>query len=175
MSLIFIILTGCGFWRPQVNQNRTEIPDSKTTVTGTIPTKFEPSVMSTKKVYLIALEDNGKSGPVVGCGDSLVAVELQTNSVQETLQLLLDNHNQWYGQSGLYNALYPSNLSISRWEKIGDVLEIDLTGSLSLGGVCDNPRVKAQLAATIRQSTEEKPVVLIRMNGIPLDDYLSGK
>ena len=126
-------------------------------------------------IYMIALEDNGKSGLKVGCGDSLIEVETQAGNAEAALALLLDNHNQWYGQSGLYNALYQSNLKVVRLESNSSNLQVDLSGNLLLGGVCDNPRVNDQLKATIRQSTADNLAVIIRINGVLLDDLLSQK
>jgi len=132
-----------------------------------------PVVLS--KIFLIALEDGGKSGPAVGCGDSLVAVEIEVPTARSALQTLLDQHDRLYGQSGLYSALYQSQLTISRFEKKGGKVEVDLTGTLTLGGTCDSPRVKDQLMATIRQSADVEIPVTIRINGKLLDDVLSGK
>jgi hypothetical protein len=139
------------------------------------PIESQTIVKSSANIYLIALEDNGKSGPVVGCGDSLVEIETQGLDAQAALQLLLDNHKQWYGQSGLYNALYQSDLKIKRFESKAGKLEVDLTGNMLLGGECDNPRVNDQLKATIRQSTTESTQVVIKINGTLLDDLLSQK
>lgn len=132
-----------------------------------------PVILS--KMFLIALEDGGKSGPAVGCGDSLVAVEIETHNARSALQVLLDNHDRLYGQSGLYSALYQSRLTISRFEKKGGKVEVDLTGTLTQSGACDAPRVKEQLIATIRQSADAEIPVTIRINGELLDDVLSGK
>lgn len=132
-----------------------------------------PVVLS--KMFLIALEDGGRSGSVVGCGDSLVAVEIEAHNARTALESLLDHHDRLYGQSGLYSALYQSRLKVNRFEKKGGKVEVDLTGTLTLGGTCDSPRVKEQLMATIRQSADAKIPVTIRVNGDLLDDVLSGK
>ncbi len=130
---------------------------------------------STFRIYLIALEDGGKSGPAVGCGDSLVAVDVPASDVKTALRELLENNDRLYGQSGLYNALYQSDLQVNRIARNNDSISADLSGRLVLGGVCDNPRVKAQLEATLRQTTETKIPVTIRVNRDLLDNLLSGK
>src|SRR5579884_253851 len=68
------------------------------------------------KVFLVAIGDKGKAGPWIGCGDSLVAV---TKKIAPTkapltaaLRLTIGNHQQFLGQSGLYNALYQARLTL---------------------------------------------------------------
>lgn len=130
---------------------------------------------STYRIYLIALEDGGKSGPAIGCGDSLVAVDVPSTDVKTALRALLENHDRLYGQSGLYNALYQSDLQVNRIVRNNDSISANLSGQLVLGGTCDAPRVKAQLEATLRQSVESRIPVTIRVNRDLLDDLLSGR
>ena len=130
---------------------------------------------STYRIYLIALEDGGKSGSTVGCGDSLVAVDVPAVDVKTALRELLENNDRLYGQSGLYNALYQSDLQVNRITRNNDSINADMSGRLVLGGTCDSPRVKAQLEATLRQSTDTKIPVTIRVNRDLLDNLLSGK
>jgi hypothetical protein len=143
----------------------------------TVPNQAEmtQNTQATYRMFLIALEDGGKSGPAVGCGDSLVAVDLPVNDLKLAVRQLLDNHDRLYGQSGLYNALYQSDLQVNRITRTNDGISADLSGKLVLGGTCDNPRVKAQLESTLSQSAEIKIPVTIRVNGDLLDDLLSGK
>jgi hypothetical protein len=178
LNLAGLFLTNCTVLRPATSINPQIQPTFQNSPSA-IPTEKATQLPSTEasfaKIYLIALEDNGKSGPLIGCGDSLVAVETRAMDARTALQSLLENQNQWYGQSGLYNALYQSNFKIERFEIKNGSTEVDLTGILQLGGVCDNPRVNEQLQATIRQSTTENLPVIIRINGTPLEDLLSQK
>jgi hypothetical protein len=76
-----------------------------------------------------------------------------------------------YGQSGLYNALYLSDLSIADVAVIDGEARIDLVGELIIGGVCDIPRIEEQLRTTALQfSTVNR--VSIRVNGVPLEELL---
>jgi hypothetical protein len=51
---------------------------------------------------------------------------------------------------------------------------VKLSGTLMLGGVCDNPRVEAQLEETALQfSTVSRVSVFV--NGVPLEGLLSGE
>ena len=63
---------------------------------------------------MVAIGDNGAAGKRAGCGDSLVPVNIEAPYTQgvlkAALEYLLAQKSQYYGQSGLYNALYQSNL-----------------------------------------------------------------
>lgn len=130
------------------------------------------------QIYLIALEDAGQSGQEVGCGDSVVPVEVEIEPtiapLRAALERLLAIDSEFYGQSGLYNALYQSDLQVQGIDIVNREAIIHLTGDLTLGGVCDNPRVDAQLTQTALQfSTID--AVTIRINGTPLAELLSGQ
>lgn len=130
-------------------------------------------------IHLIATGDNGASGKKIGCGDSLIAIKVQIQPTLEVLRAALNELFALRGQkdyagSGLYNALYRSNLSIESLEIVNREAIIRLKGSLVLDGACDNPRVKAQLEQSALQfSSVDKASVFI--NGVPLDQLLSGQ
>lgn len=139
--------------------------------------------------YLIAVGDNGKSGTVVGCGDSVVPVKnvstmhydwlhmpqesVVEDRVQRVMEQLLANHEQYYGQSGLYNALYQSRLTVQSIITVNNVLMVALSGAVTLGGECDIPRAQAQLIQTATQFKEMNAVVTI--NGRSLSEALTLK
>lgn len=127
-------------------------------------------------IFLIALEDNGQSGQFVGCGDSVIPVKINTTPSLEVLRMsmeaLLSMNEQYFGESGLYNSLYQSDLSLESISLENGKAVIHLTGSLILGGVCDNPRVEAQLEATALQFNTVNEVTIF-INGKPLKEILS--
>ena len=90
------------------------------------------------------------------------------------LRELFSIHDQYYGESGLYNALAPSNLKIENVSLVSDRAEIRLTGAVKLGGVCDNPRLEAQIKETVLQFSSVKNVAVF-INDIPLEKILSEK
>ncbi len=150
------------------------------------PPKIYPTVeqvtptssLNTVNIFLVALEDNGISGKKIGCDDSLVPVSIEiapTYAVlREAFNQMLALDDPYFGESGLYNALYQSDLEVEDITlKDGDAL-IYLTGSLVLGGVCDSPRVEAQLTETAMQFSTVKTVT-IYINGKLLKDALSLK
>lgn len=130
------------------------------------------------KIFLIAVNDNGVSGKLVGCGDSAVAVNIEvpytTGVLRAALNKELSIKDKNYGQSGLYNVLYQSNLKTSSVSiKNGEAI-IHLSGKLTLGGECDNPRVQAELEETALQFSTVKKVS-IYINDVPLKKVLSLK
>src|SRR6266498_2368183 len=150
----------------------TEIQQAPPTLTPNTSTE------QTVKIFLIALDDNGQSGILVGCGDSAVPVTVtipQTQGVlRAALEKLLSAKKQFYGESGLYNALYQSDLQVA-----GVTIEqrkaiIHLTGTTMLGGVCDSPRFEAQIKQTALQFSTVNDVAVF-VNDTPLEEVLSLK
>jgi hypothetical protein len=151
------------------------VVQSSSEVQPPAPTSSTPQMV---EFYLIALEDNGQSGPRVGCGDSAVPVQVPISPTKEVLkaamQALISLRVQYYGQSGLYNALYQSNLQLDGVNIKDGVAIIELSGSLQMGGECDSPRVEAQINQTALQFATVKDVS-VSLNGRPLQDVLSLK
>lgn len=137
------------------------------------PVTIETKVVG---VYFVVLEDNGAKGPKIGCGDSLVEVKREVSDDPEVLKLaineLLSIKDSTYGEEEYYNALANSNLQIDKIEIDQQTANIYLTGSLSLGGTCDSPRVEEQLKATAQQFPSIKTANFY-INNIPLSEALS--
>jgi LysM repeat protein len=131
----------------------------------------EPTGFTITHIHLVALNDNGP----IGCGDTLVPVTVEIPATRAVLRASLDKllslHTQFYGESGLYNALYQSQLTIDDVRIDNRVATIRLSGQIVLGGVCDSPRVQAQLEqAALQFSTVDQ--VRIYINGNLLQDVL---
>ena len=75
----------------------------------------------------------------------------------------------------LYNALYRSSLAVQSLaiDAQGQAT-VKLSGALVVGGVCDDPRVFAQLAETALQFSTVKGVTAL-VNGQELTEILSEK
>ena len=134
------------------------------------------------KIFLIALDDQGKVGEQIGCGDSIVPVQLTipatTTPLRASIQHLLNlsaeipedfpNPNATH----LHNPLYRSHLTIDSISINNGTANIRLLGNLQINGVCDGPRFVAQFEKTALQfSTVQQVAVFI--NGVPLEDLLS--
>jgi hypothetical protein len=107
------------------------------------------------KVYLVALEDDGRTGLKIGCGDSLVAVTRRVGARRPTLklavqELLLVPHdydarlkNFWRGRN-----LRVRSVALSR----AGVATIHIAGAgPQVAGVCDQPRIEGQIEETAKQ------------------------
>ncbi len=125
-------------------------------------------------VYLIALNDNGRSGRRIGCNDSVVPVRVTVNPTQIPLRAAFNQLFAITGSNyaGRYNALYRSTLSAGRLSISGGTARIELFGNIAVGGVCDIPRVVAQIEETARQFPSVRTVTIL-VNGTPIQDVLS--
>lgn len=169
IMIITSLLSACIADNPVVSP--TELPTQS-------PVTPQPS---TQPIFLffIYLEDDGRTGKQVGCGDSVVPVAWDipptTDPVGAALKALFSLDDQYTGQEQLYNSLYQSDLIVEKITINGEGKAIiDLSGSYQLGGVCDNPRFEAQITETVLQFPEINSVE-IYINTIPLSEILSGK
>lgn len=172
--LLGLLLSACGTILPTPTPTApppTQPPPEPTDTVTPLP-------YARVKVYYIALEDNGISGAPVGCGDSAVPLEFMVDFGKEPLvyayERLLYEHERTVGESGLYNALYQSDLTLKSAEIKDGKASIALEGTLMLGGECDNPRVQAQLEMIPGQFAGVNTVE-ITLNGEPLAEALSLK
>lgn len=126
-------------------------------------------------VYFLAIEPNSAGPDVVGCGDVLVeqitAVSTDQGPVAGALTGLLGFKPDVLADNGLYSAL-------SGWDVTVDSVVVDsgratvhLSGVIQVAGVCDVPRIQAQLERTVFQFGEISMVEFF-LNGEPLYDQL---
>jgi hypothetical protein len=135
----------------------------------------DADTVDTLALFYVAPDDNGKSGKKIGCNDSLVKVTKKKDSaytVNDALQELLSDKSEYYRDSGLYNSLYQSDLQVQEVSVINGIANISLTGTITLGGVCDSPRVIEQLQETVLQFPHVTEVA-IQVNTVPLLDVIS--
>ena len=127
-------------------------------------------------IYLVALDDNGASGELIGCGDSLIAVEVPIIPTLGVLRAALNElfaleGQDYYGQSGLYNSLYLSSLQVADASVVDGTATVYLEGSLIYGGECDIPRIEEQLKAIALQFSTVDQVEFF-VNGEKLEKLL---
>jgi spore germination protein GerM len=160
----------------------TDMPLIQPTPEVTVQTEVSlpPGGTSTQfvQIFLIAIDDNGQGGLPIGCGDSIIPVQVEIPTTQGVLKAALESllsvKTQFYGESGLYNALYQSDLQVESVSIVDGIATVNLTGRLLMGGECDNPRIQAQLEQTVLQfPTVTKAEIFI--NGKTLADALSLK
>ncbi len=125
------------------------------------------------KVYLVALEDNGRRGRRVGCNDSLVPVTRRVNArgaplmaaIEELLTLPREN------EGGLGNYWFGENLRVQSAVLSAGVATIHIRGQVFIAGVCDAPRIEGQIRETARQFRGVRSVRVF-VNGRRLADVL---
>jgi len=116
----------------------------------------------TVKIYLIALNDNGKAGKKIGCEDSVVPV---TRTIRKTtapltaaLNELLTAPGESNGNPKLDNFWKGRNLKLRSASISGNTATINITGEIFVAGVCDMPRIESQIEETARQFQNVKRV-----------------
>ncbi len=123
---------------------------------------------------------DGTDGEKIGCDDNLIPYEVATTvptdpsqHLEVAIQTLLTTEP--VGDREMNNALLASDLQISSAyvDENGNAT-IELSGNLSLGGVCDGPRIQNQLEKTALAVSGIKSVEIF-INNSPLADLLSGK
>lgn len=172
LVIIFVTLSACG--------QRTQFVEPVSSLESVV--SAPALVVDTVSLALVALDDNGKSGTLIGCGDSIVLVShvlptaekmTQEEKIKKALQILFVT-DDFYGASGLYNALGQSlDLSIASIVLADAGVTVSLKGSFLSGGVCDDPRITEQLRETIRVNSSVATVEIF-INNQSIEDYFHG-
>ena len=102
-------------------------------------------------IYYVLLGDEGASGELLGCGDSIVAYETEPVATDDPLsasmeRLLSDPAREL--ESGLYSAIPGGTLAYVGGDVVDGTVTVQLTGSPAPAGECDNPRIETQLKRT---------------------------
>jgi len=136
-------------------------------------------------IFFIEMDSEGEEDEIIGCGDKLHALKAgwevpiasdTADLVKEVLDyfFMLDEMSFEYEGVELYNSLASSDLSVTSvtYNEETNSVEVNLTGDLMLGGVCDNPRIEAQLRAMVNQFGEFDNVYFV-IDWVELEDLLS--
>lgn len=118
------------------------------------------------QVFLLALGDGGASGFPAGCGDSAVGVWVEAAPSQAilrtSLETLLRLGGPFHPQTGFYNALHRSQLTLSNLQLENGVATISLSGRLVADTSCEQAQIRAQLERTALQfSTVNRAEIFI--------------
>jgi hypothetical protein len=166
---------------------RTQPPQEQTVEPTSVPVATLPPTpalppadeVSQVQVYLVAVGDAGSSGKQIGCGDSLVPITRMVTPTRQPIAAALTElfsiKDQFLGQSGLYNAVYQSNLKVeSVVVDANKVATVVISGQVMLGGECDTPRFKGQIEQTILGVGSVQSANIL-LNGKTIDEALSLK
>ncbi len=128
-------------------------------------------------IYLVAMDgtefNDSLNTSNIGCDDKLVEVKIDKKlSPQEALEELFA-YEEYNEEEGLYNVFGLSdNLKIEKMVVANDFAIVTLSEDLFTGGMCDDPRVRAQISETLMQF-EEIDGVDIFVGEEELGSYLS--
>ncbi|BCW47367.1 hypothetical protein StoSoilB5_45510 [Arthrobacter sp. StoSoilB5] len=126
-------------------------------------------------VYYVAVDDGGARGVRFGCNDSLVPVRgalAPGDPLTVALSRLLEAGMPLDTSAGLYDSLANSSLRFVSGYVSGATVVVNLEGTLRPGGVCDIPRIEAQLTHTIVSASGASRAE-IYVNGKTLAEALS--
>lgn len=127
-----------------------------------------------RSLTFISLGDEGATGEEVGCGDSAVTVPYTTTTITPLAEVMAAQvavHDREYEDTGLYNVLSMSDLSVESATIDDRHATVELTGEFLIGGVCDIPRVYAQLEGTALQFDNVDSVTVL-IDGETLQDRM---
>jgi hypothetical protein len=164
--------------------NPTEAPPPATEATGAVGVvdDSDPGSVDLIYLYMIAQQDNGKSGDLIGCEDSAVAVAhpikptgspIRADLIEAALVELLAIKDQNFGDGGLYNSLYLFTMTVGDVEISNGKATVQLSGEIGSSGLCESPRIDAQLAYTVLQFTSVDSVEFF-VDGVSLESILAG-
>ena len=130
-------------------------------------------------IYLIARDDWGTNGVLLGCSDSGVQVTLARFATGDinadmaaSLSEMFNIRNEFYGQSGLVTAWYDSPMTIESLMVEGNRVELNLTGQMNLLGACGDARLEGQLLLNIFQY-QSITEAFITLNGTNLKNFFN--
>ena len=125
------------------------------------------------KVFLVALDDNGRRGRRVGCNDSLVPVNrtirADADELTAAVEALLATPRE--SEGGLGNYWQGENLRVQSASVRAGVATIRIRGNVYVAGVCDEPRIEGQIRETARQFRGVR-TVRVYLNGQRLADAI---
>lgn len=168
-----VLVGGCNL-STNDKDDATPVPPSATPA----PT---PTPSADLLIYLVAPEGSTGPGEPIACGSYMVPVVRGPAPTTDTprqitsaLTELFSIREDFLGESGLYNPLHLSDLSVQRVTvDAGGQATIELSGSLMLLGVCADPLIVAQIEQTARQFDISGVSILV--NDTPIADLISGR
>ncbi|WP_244266488.1 hypothetical protein [Pseudarthrobacter chlorophenolicus] len=157
-------------------------PQPSTTPSPSAAPERVPAAQGTVTAYFVLLDDGGNNGVRFGCNDSLVGVDQARPAGKDPLPAAM---NALLGAGSgasipalevpsgaeIYNALAGSRLKFLSGSFDGSAVTVYLSGAVSLGGVCDIPRLEAQLTQTALAAVGAVRAQ-VYLNGRPLAEVL---
>jgi spore germination protein GerM len=172
VGYLVLLISLAGFaCSPATNNNASNTkpkatPPSSTPATTPTPASGSgstPTAATTQeiKVYLVAVNDNGKKGKKIGCDDSLIPVTRTIPSTQAPLKAaieeLLTIPHEYNKELG--NYWWGKDLKLKSVSITDGVATIHISGEGPyVAGICDEPRITEQIEETAKQFPTVKSV-----------------
>jgi spore germination protein GerM len=185
LSYLILLICLAGFACTPATNNNTSNAKAEATPTAATPATTPspasgsgttPTAATTQqiKVYLVAVNDNGKKGKKIGCDDSLVAVTRTIPSTQAPLKAALEEllaiPHEYNKELG--NYWWGKDLKLKSVSITGAVATIHISGEGPyVAGICDEPRITEQIEETAKQFPTVKKVEVF-VNGKPLKEAI---
>lgn len=170
LALFTVLLTAC---------NQTETPSDETPTVGT-PEEEQEGRVETITLALVAMNDGVTTPPSdsFGCGDTIEFIESEeepfgnaSGDVLTALEELFAIEESLDEESGLYNALAASDITVDSVNSDGMTTFVSLSGSIISAGTCDDPRIEEQIRATVEANSPTNRDISISFDGAPLHEY----
>jgi LysM repeat protein len=163
------LTVGQQIWVPSTGPGSPQPPAGPRPPAEIPPSARPPAPDFTRtQVFFIALANTGP-GWSAGCGGNAAPATVYLTPATEavlrgSLEYLLSLRDPYYRNTGLYNALFRSRLTLSNLSLENGVATIRLSGQLATSGACDSARIQAQLEQTALQFSTVNQVVIF-ING----------
>ncbi|MFO0764407.1 MAG: hypothetical protein U0518_06200 [Candidatus Gracilibacteria bacterium] len=121
---------------------------------------FEPILL-----YLLRPPEDDMNGDIgrylepitIGFGSGSVS---ESEKITNVLTALFKIKTYYYGETGLHNVLYASDLKVAKVELKNDVYQVDITGKVVGLGVVADAFYKLQITKVIEQYTKKYKITL---------------
>ncbi len=145
-----------------------------------VPTEVESE--TTLQIAVVKMEDDGKTGEKIGCGDSIIYIEktAEGTKLEETKKIQLALKELFAIGVTAVDDPYYNGLQHSKNLKVENVNETDngdnsiiavmLSGELISAGTCDDPRIKEQIYSTVKANSSADEVQ-VYINDQALEEY----
>ncbi|MFA6089944.1 MAG: GerMN domain-containing protein [Candidatus Woesearchaeota archaeon] len=128
-------------------------------------------------IFLVKLNDAGKSGEAIGCGDSLIEIKEKLDIAENPIKTALNKLFQIkgnYKNLGLYTALTNTNFKVESIEEKNNIAIVSISGTYTISGVCEIPRIENQIKETVLKNSNLKDLQIL-LNGKPMEEVFSLK
>lgn len=134
---------------------------------GNVNTTPRATVMLIAYADELSVDRNLDDLTKVGCDDYLIPYEIEVPSTR--IKSVIHALALFNSPDGYHNPLKEKGIDVVDVQEQGrSTIIIELEGQPQFGGLCDTPRLKAQIEETVRLITKEK--FEIRLNG-SLEEY----